>query len=84
MNIFRRIEYESQPSFVKKCECPCFHPKEEGGIKSDGDEYDWSRIGPMGALLDPKLYAVKVGKSPDSNIMRSEQPNRFLVKVRHF
>lgn len=77
---FRRLEFE-QPTLVKKCECPCFHPKKQDLIKGDGDDYGWSRIGPMGALLDPKLYVVKVGRSPESNIMRREQPNRFLVKV---
>lgn len=79
---FRRVEYsEIQPPLAKKCECPCYYPRKDTVSADDVKDQNWSRIGPMGPLLDPKLYPVKVGKSPESAIMRSEQPDRFMIKV---
>lgn len=37
----------------------------------------------MGPLLDPKLYPVKVGASPETDTSRYDQPNAFLDKVKH-
>lgn len=44
-------------------------------------EQSWSRQGPMGPLLDPKLYPSRVGRSPEVDTMRYNQPNVFLKKV---
>lgn len=80
--LFRRVEFEEiRPAPPKKCECPCFHPKRKDLVSGDVNKQGWSRLGPMGPLLDPKLYPVKFGKTPESAVMRLEQPNRFLVKV---
>lgn len=44
-------------------------------------EESWSRLGPMGPLLDPKMYPARVGPAPEDNVMRFNQPNVFLKKV---
>lgn len=44
-------------------------------------EEAWSRLGPMGPLLDPKVYPARVGTSPETDTMRFNQPNVFLQKV---
>lgn len=44
-------------------------------------EESWSRLGPMGPLLDPKMYPARVGPAPEDNTMRFNQPNVFLIKV---
>lgn len=44
-------------------------------------EESWSRLGPMGPLLDPKMYPARVGPPPEDNSMRFNQPNVFLTKV---
>lgn len=62
------------------CECRC--PKiEQKKFGSDQPEAAWSRLGPMGPLLDPKVYPAKVGVSPESQISRFNQPNVYLEKV---
>lgn len=67
---------------ARRCECQCFHPTKKHLLQPDEvQDQNWSRLGPMGPLLDPKLYPVKVGKPPESATMRSGQPNRFLAKV---
>lgn len=50
-----------------------------GPIAATGEA--WSRLGPMGPLLDPKVYPARVGQSPESETMRFNQPNVFLKKV---
>lgn len=42
---------------------------------------EWSRLAPMGPLLDPKLYPAKVGPAPEVETMRFNQPNVFMKKV---
>ncbi|KAL2714651.1 hypothetical protein V1478_015836 [Vespula squamosa] len=49
--------------------------------KSYGEKYDWSRVGPMGALLDPKLYPAKTGPSPETDETRFGQPDVYLKKL---
>lgn len=44
-------------------------------------EQEWSRLAPMGPLLDPKMYPAKVGQTPEVEIMRFNQPNVFIKKV---
>ncbi|KAJ8919384.1 hypothetical protein NQ315_016477, partial [Exocentrus adspersus] len=41
----------------------------------------WSRVGPMGPLLDPKLYPAKFSAAPESKVSRYSQPNVFLKKL---
>ncbi|XP_025601878.2 uncharacterized protein LOC105689229 [Athalia rosae] len=49
--------------------------------REHADSYEWSRLGPMGPLLDPKLYPAKVGASPETPGMRMNQPNTYLKKL---
>lgn len=56
-------------------------PIKETVAPNDADSYEWSRLGPMGPLLDPKLYPAKVGASPETPSMRINQPNTYLKKV---
>lgn len=44
-------------------------------------QQEWSRLAPMGLLLDPKLYPAKVGPPPETETMRFNQPNVFMKKV---
>ncbi|XP_076253431.1 uncharacterized protein LOC143191875 isoform X3 [Rhynchophorus ferrugineus] len=44
-------------------------------------EESWSRLGPMGPLLDPKIYPAKVSSAPESHVSRFNQPNVFLQKL---
>lgn len=46
-----------------------------------GDAQDWSRIGPMGRLLDAKLYPAKTGPSPESEATKFDQPSTYMKKV---
>ncbi|CAH1127261.1 unnamed protein product [Ceutorhynchus assimilis] len=41
----------------------------------------WSRLGPMGPLLDPKVYPAKMSAAPESQLSRYDQPNVFLAKL---
>lgn len=62
--------------------CTCgIDPKELRVPKAYGEKYDWSRLGPMGPLLDPKLYPAKTGPSPETDQMRFGQPDVYLKKV---
>ncbi|XP_076176633.1 uncharacterized protein LOC143151419 [Ptiloglossa arizonensis] len=45
------------------------------------DEHNWSRIGPMGRLLDPKLYPAKTGPRPESEATKYDQPNTYIRKL---
>ncbi|XP_048521672.1 uncharacterized protein LOC109533751 isoform X2 [Dendroctonus ponderosae] len=45
------------------------------------EEESWSRVGPMGPLLDPKIYPAKVSSAPETQISRFNQPNVFLAKL---
>ncbi|KAL1506019.1 hypothetical protein ABEB36_005456 [Hypothenemus hampei] len=45
------------------------------------EEESWTRTGPMGPLLDPKIYPAKVSAAPESKIGRFNQPNVFLAKL---
>ena len=55
-------------------------PKEYVG-PAEGGSYEWSRLGPMGPLLDPKLYPAKVGPIPESKSTQFDQPSTYLKKV---
>lgn len=49
--------------------------------KDECKEQQWSRLGPMGPLLDAKLFPVKVGASPQTESSKIDQPNAFLAKL---
>lgn len=75
--------------FDKTCACHCYPPPAvpPGHQFAYGDQnenihqQDWSRIKPMGPLLDPKLFPVQVGRPPETDTMRQDQPNMFLKQV---
>lgn len=73
---------------VCSCHCLPHPPPTNKQLKIIGpaayDEDAWSRLGPMGPLLDPKLYPAKVSAVPESTVSKCNQPNVFLKKVRHF
>lgn len=48
----------------------------------EGETHDWSRLGPMGPLLDPKLYPAKTGPSPETEETRYGQPDVYLKKLK--
>ncbi|XP_050507477.1 uncharacterized protein LOC126885096 isoform X1 [Diabrotica virgifera virgifera] len=43
---------------------------------------EWSRLGPMGPLLEPKVFTAKVSAAPESEISRFNQPNVFMAKIK--
>ncbi|XP_047360332.1 uncharacterized protein LOC124953263 isoform X1 [Vespa velutina] len=62
--------------------CTCgIDPKDLKVPKVYGEKYDWSRVGPMGPLLDPKLYPAKTGPSPETDQTRFGQPDVYLKKL---
>ncbi|XP_054006656.1 uncharacterized protein LOC128891268 [Hylaeus anthracinus] len=50
-------------------------------IELCGDDQDWSRIGPMGRLLDPKLYPAKTGPHPETEVTKFDQPSTYMRKL---
>ncbi|XP_008192890.2 uncharacterized protein LOC103312874 [Tribolium castaneum] len=64
------------------CECHCPKIDKTKQVGLDQSEAAWSRLGPMGPLLDPKVYPVKVGASPESQVSRFNQPNVYLQKLK--
>lgn len=52
------------------------------GDRLAGETQDWSRIGPMGPLLDPKLFPAKTGPSPETDETRFGQPDVYLKKLK--
>ncbi|KAI4492082.1 hypothetical protein M0802_010090 [Mischocyttarus mexicanus] len=62
--------------------CTCgMDPKDLQVPRMYGEKYDWSRVGPMGPLLDPKLYPAKTGPSPETEETRIGQPDVYLKKL---
>ncbi|XP_024944653.1 uncharacterized protein LOC107271670 [Cephus cinctus] len=63
-----REDRSQQPQLtlnVPQCTCRCAIPGKAGKNLLDsqaGDSHEWSRLGPMGSLVDPKLYSVDQGK----------------------
>lgn len=81
-----------QPKLREENSCPCNYSTETRptnqqvtlfGPDAYGDE-QWSRLGPMGPLLEPKIFSAKVSAPPESQVSRYNQPNVFLQKVRIF
>lgn len=61
--------------------CRCREPPRElTPLTRCGDDYDWSRTGPMGRLLDPKLYPAKTGPHPESEATKHDQPSAYMRK----
>ncbi|XP_043261908.1 uncharacterized protein LOC122402843 [Colletes gigas] len=46
-----------------------------------GDDQEWSRLGPMGRLLDPKLYPAKTGPHPETETTKFDQPSTYMRKL---
>ncbi|CAD1472791.1 unnamed protein product [Heterotrigona itama] len=62
--------------------CKCHdRPREVKPLARCGDDYDWSRTGPMGRLLDPKLYPAKTGPHPETEATRFDQPATYMRKL---
>ncbi|XP_006622240.1 uncharacterized protein LOC102677448 isoform X1 [Apis dorsata] len=62
------------------CKCRDI-PREIKPLTHCGDDYDWSRTGPMGRLLDPKLFPAKTGPQPETDITKFDQPDVFMRKL---
>ncbi|XP_015187916.1 PREDICTED: uncharacterized protein LOC107072462 [Polistes dominula] len=62
--------------------CTCgMDPKDLQVARTYGERYDWSRVGPMGPLFDPKLYSAKTGPSPETEETQFGQPYVYLKKL---
>lgn len=72
-----------RPPTVKHAPCTCIDSRQVFQKLLDLSEksFDWSRMGPMGRLLDPKLYSTKVEPISDMNATLFDQPCTFLQKV---
>ncbi|CAG9856219.1 unnamed protein product [Phyllotreta striolata] len=42
---------------------------------------EWSRLGPMGPLLEPRIIGAKTGAAPESEVSKYNQPNVFMRKL---
>ncbi|XP_031834912.1 uncharacterized protein LOC116428033 isoform X1 [Nomia melanderi] len=77
----RRIQHAS-PTIRDGEHCRCdTGSRELKVIELCGDQQSWSRTGPMGRLLDPKLYPAKTGPHPESEVTKFDQPNTYLRKL---
>ncbi|XP_076235736.1 uncharacterized protein LOC143180090 [Calliopsis andreniformis] len=77
-----RIKYPS--SLLRKdgsCPCRSDSSREIKVIDLCGDQQDWSRVGPMGRLLDPKLYPAKTGPHPETEVTKHDQPSVYMKKL---
>ncbi|XP_033352326.1 uncharacterized protein LOC117234855 isoform X1 [Bombus vosnesenskii] len=69
-------------SLSEYASCKCHdRPREIKPLVRCGDDYDWSRTGPMGRLLDPKLYPAKTGPHPETEATRFDQPATYMRKL---
>ncbi|XP_041969090.1 uncharacterized protein LOC121725954 isoform X2 [Aricia agestis] len=77
-----RHSFQNRVSRPSGCMCPLY-----GGVGgtpqelATGAESGWSRNEIMGPLLDPKIFPLKVGASPETPSSRYNQPNAFLDKL---
>ncbi|KAG7206353.1 hypothetical protein KM043_003722 [Ampulex compressa] len=72
------------PSFVPTptlCTCVADPPNSQTPNAYFGDTHDWSRTGPMGIFLDPKIYPAESGRTADKDSRKPCQPCVFLMKV---
>lgn len=83
-NLFQ-VQYRD-PNQV--CACHCLEkpksPSEQHQLVGPlaVHEESWSRQGPMGPLLNPKMYPAKVAEKPETSPAANyNQPNVFLHKV---
>ncbi|KZC07562.1 hypothetical protein WN55_08333 [Dufourea novaeangliae] len=77
----RKMQHTS-PELRDGGSCRCKpRPPELKVTKVCGDQMEWSRQGPMGRLLDPKLYPAKTGPHPESEATKFDQPDTYLKKL---
>lgn len=75
-----RIKYP--PSLLREDgSCRCSSSRELNVVDLCGDQQDWSRVGPMGRLLDPKLFPAKTGPHPETEVTKHGQPDVYMKKV---
>ncbi|XP_076675605.1 uncharacterized protein LOC143372872 isoform X2 [Andrena cerasifolii] len=77
----RRIKH-TPPSLLKEggsCRCST-RSREIKVVDPCGDEHEWSRLGPMGRLLDAKLYPAKTGPYPETEASKHDQPGTYIRK----
>ncbi|KAK9305231.1 hypothetical protein QLX08_003668 [Tetragonisca angustula] len=74
--------YKHRIALLKEYDsCKCHdRPREVKPLVRCGDDYDWSRTGPMGRLLDPKLHPAKTGPHPETEATRFDQPATYMRK----
>ncbi|XP_076303676.1 uncharacterized protein LOC143221903 [Lasioglossum baleicum] len=63
------------------CSCDSSQSREIKVTELCGDQQSWSRMGPMGRLLDPKLYPAKTGPHPETDVTKFDQPSTYIKKL---
>ncbi|XP_076640655.1 uncharacterized protein LOC143352211 [Halictus rubicundus] len=63
------------------CSCDSSQSREIKVTELCGDQQSWSRMGPMGRLLDPKLYPAKTGPHPETEVTKFDQPDTYIKKL---
>lgn len=67
----------------KSCTCTASQRvrKEEWDGNRDDECLDWSRLGPMGRLLEPKIYGAKIERIPfEADAARVNQLSSICVR----
>ena len=85
--LWPHVKIFQQPGTSRRIPCTCgaepggnIPSKEYVGL-AGGGSYEWSQLGPMSPLLDPKLYSAKPGPIPESESTTFDQPDTYLKKV---
>ncbi|XP_076375803.1 uncharacterized protein LOC143258997 [Megalopta genalis] len=63
------------------CRCDSGQSREIKVTELCGDQQSWSRIGPMGRLLDPQLFPAKTGPHPETEVTKFDQPSTYIKKL---
>ncbi|XP_018348276.1 PREDICTED: uncharacterized protein LOC108752131 isoform X2 [Trachymyrmex septentrionalis] len=70
-----------KPIVVKDCTCTDSRQEYKELLDGKLEKYrDWSRMGPMGRLLEPKIYEIKIEQAPKREIMRLDRLTNICFK----
>ncbi|XP_018362301.1 PREDICTED: uncharacterized protein LOC108760707 isoform X2 [Trachymyrmex cornetzi] len=76
-----RIQPPIKPIIIKDCTCTDSRQERKELLDGKLEKYpDWSRMGPMGRLLEPKIYETKIERAPKADITRLDQLTSICLK----
>ncbi|CAH1105617.1 unnamed protein product [Psylliodes chrysocephalus] len=79
-------EHSSHSHKLNECRCHALNDVRPTSMQIIGPgahkDDQWSRLGPMGPLLEPKMFGAKTGSAPETEISKYNQPNVFMRKLK--